>query len=89
MESEDTLEGEEKEKRNGLLLAGNLNLAMCCLKLNQDHEALQYCDKALELDPKNEKGLFRRATVSGNYYNIILCGIPRNWHQCKLVLLQL
>lgn len=66
LESEDLLEGEEKEKRKSLLLAGNLNLAMCCLKLNQDLEALKYCDKALELDPKNEKGLFRRATAHMN-----------------------
>jgi len=65
LESDKTLEGEEKEKCNSLLLAGHLNLAMCCLKLGQDHDAMDHCDKALELDPKSEKGLFRRGSVSG------------------------
>ncbi|KAK2147711.1 hypothetical protein LSH36_540g01046, partial [Paralvinella palmiformis] len=63
LESDKTLEGEEKEKCNSLLLAGHLNLAMCCLKLGQDHDAMDHCDKALELDPKSEKGLFRRGSA--------------------------
>lgn len=33
---------------------------MCHLKLNEYAECLHACEKALELDPKNEKCLFRR-----------------------------
>jgi FK506-binding protein 4/5 len=35
-------------------------MALCHLKLNQHAECIRACDKALELDPKNEKCLFRR-----------------------------
>lgn len=33
---------------------------MCYLKTEKHVEAQKNCDKALEIDPKNEKGLFRR-----------------------------
>jgi FK506-binding protein 4/5 len=35
-------------------------MALCHLKLNQHAECIRACDKALELDSKNEKCLFRR-----------------------------
>jgi len=45
------------------MLAAHLNLAMCYLKLSEDVDACRSCDDALALDPKNEKGLFRRGMV--------------------------
>ena len=63
LKSEDSMKDEEGEKRKSFLLAANLNLAMCYLKMKEDVEAVHSCDEALQLDPKNEKGLFRRATV--------------------------
>ncbi|KAL0273021.1 UNVERIFIED_CONTAM: hypothetical protein PYX00_005798 [Menopon gallinae] len=52
--------GEESEDEKALLLAARLNLGLVHLKLNQCYEAKMECDKALELDPQNVKGLFRR-----------------------------
>ena len=63
LKSEESLKDDEADKRKTLLLAAHLNLAMCRLKLSEDLDALQSCDEALALDPKNEKGLFRRGMV--------------------------
>lgn len=63
LEYEEKLEGEEAEKRQALMLAAHLNCAMCHLKTGKHLEAMNQCDKALELDPKNEKGYFRRASA--------------------------
>ncbi|XP_037109993.1 peptidyl-prolyl cis-trans isomerase FKBP4 [Syngnathus acus] len=52
--------GEEEEKAKALRLAAHLNLAMCYLKLKEHNQALENCNKALELDESNEKALFRR-----------------------------
>ena len=38
-----------------------LNKALCCLKTNQIGEALECCNRVIEVDPKNVKALFRRA----------------------------
>jgi len=38
----------------------HLNRALCKLKLDLPEEALWDCDKSLELDSKNDKGLYRR-----------------------------
>jgi len=51
----------DKEHADKLQLAAYLNLAMCNLKLKNFNDALEVCKKALELDEKNEKGLFRMA----------------------------
>lgn len=50
----------EKKKANELLLATNANMALCHLKLGEHAECIRACDKAIELDPKNEKCFFRR-----------------------------
>ncbi|NXL90447.1 FKBP4 isomerase, partial [Alectura lathami] len=60
LEHESGLSEEEDTKAKSLRLAAHLNLAMCHLKLKEYSQALENCDKALELDSSNEKGLFRR-----------------------------
>lgn len=56
--------GEEKERKDGLLLAAHLNLALVYGKKGEAMEAVREADKALELAPGNVKALYRRATVS-------------------------
>ncbi|XP_076326507.1 peptidyl-prolyl cis-trans isomerase FKBP4-like [Tachypleus tridentatus] len=53
-------EEERKKQCETLLLAAHLNLAMCYLKVDNNKEAISSCDKALEKDPNNVKGFFRR-----------------------------
>ncbi|KAG1653400.1 Peptidyl-prolyl cis-trans isomerase FKBP4 [Nymphon striatum] len=60
LENETKLEGEQADERKALLLAGYLNVAVCELKFDNFHEAKKYCEKALEQDSKNIKGLFRK-----------------------------
>lgn len=72
LKSEDSLQGDEAEKRKNLLLAAHLNLAMCYLKLKEDYQACQSCNDALQIDAKNEKGLFRRGTANLNLQNFDL-----------------
>ncbi|NWI12793.1 FKBP4 isomerase, partial [Crypturellus soui] len=60
LEHESGLSDEEDAKAKSLRLAAHLNLAMCHLKLKEYSQALENCNKALELDSSNEKGLFRR-----------------------------
>ncbi|KAH0521191.1 Peptidyl-prolyl cis-trans isomerase FKBP4 [Microtus ochrogaster] len=60
LEYESSFSGEEKQKVHALRLASHLNLAMCHLKLQAFSAAIESCNKALELDSNNEKGLFRR-----------------------------
>lgn len=69
LEYEDKLETEEADRRRSLILAGHLNSAMCHLKMGCNLEAMNQCDKALDLDTNNEKGLFRRATAHMNMKN--------------------
>jgi tetratricopeptide (TPR) repeat protein len=51
---------DRNEKKESLLLAGYLNLALVHNKLNNFQEALKNCGLALEIDGKNVKALFRR-----------------------------
>ena len=67
LKNEESLKDEEAEKRKSLVLAAHLNLAMCYLKLAEDVDACRSCDEALTLDPKSEKGLFRRGMVFSDY----------------------
>uniref|UniRef100_UPI0037E92A01 peptidyl-prolyl cis-trans isomerase FKBP4 n=1 Tax=Semicossyphus pulcher TaxID=241346 RepID=UPI0037E92A01 len=60
LEHESGLSEEDEKKAKALRLAAHLNLAMCFLKLREPNQALESCDKALELDASNEKALFRR-----------------------------
>lgn len=60
LEHESGLSPEDESKAKALQLAAHLNLAMCFLKLQEPNQALENCDKALELDGSNEKALFRR-----------------------------
>ncbi|KAJ8299345.1 hypothetical protein KUTeg_023405 [Tegillarca granosa] len=66
LEYETSLENEEKAQREALMLAAHLNLAMCALKTGDDAEVKNQCDKALELDSKNEKAFFRRGQARFN-----------------------
>ena len=60
LEFEKSLKEESKIlEREQLLLAAHLNQAMCCLKNNDFTTTRDHCTKALEMDSKNEKGLFR------------------------------
>ncbi|KAI4545946.1 hypothetical protein MG293_002501 [Ovis ammon polii] len=60
LEYESSFSDEDAEKAQALRLASHLNLAMCHLKLQAFSAAIENCNKALELDSNNEKGLFRR-----------------------------
>ncbi|XP_023652332.1 peptidyl-prolyl cis-trans isomerase FKBP4 [Paramormyrops kingsleyae] len=60
LEHESGLSEGDEQKARTLRLAAHLNLAMCYLKLQEESQALENCNKALELDQSNEKALFRR-----------------------------
>lgn len=69
------LKDEKAKERESLLLAAHLNQAMCCLKVNDFSATRDHCTKALEMDPKNEKGLFRMGQVGG-----------LQWHRANVIL---
>jgi len=56
-------EADRSESVRSLLLAGNLNLALCYLKLDQHQRARDACDAALSLVPDHIKALYRRGLV--------------------------
>ncbi|XP_037538795.1 peptidyl-prolyl cis-trans isomerase FKBP4 [Nematolebias whitei] len=60
LEHESSLSEEDDKKAKALRLAAHLNLAMCYLKMQEPNQALENCNKALEIDSSNEKALFRR-----------------------------
>ncbi|CAH1395756.1 unnamed protein product [Nezara viridula] len=53
-------QGAEQAEAKSLLLAANLNISMCQLKLKNYLAVRKVCDKILEEDSQNVKGLFRR-----------------------------
>ena len=60
----DVYKEEEKEKTNPVKCVAHLNAALCQLKVNLFQDAKKNCDKALEIEANNVKGLFRRGQVS-------------------------
>ncbi|CAJ0587284.1 unnamed protein product, partial [Mesorhabditis spiculigera] len=48
------------EKRDALMLAAFLNMATIHQMLNEEVETVAACDKALKMDPKNVKALYRK-----------------------------
>ena len=70
-----------KERR----LPCHTNLAMCYIKQEKYYDAKRECDKALEIDPKSVKALFRRGVSlsrTGEYskakkdFNAVLVHFP-------------
>uniref|UniRef100_A0A8R1XZE7 peptidylprolyl isomerase n=1 Tax=Onchocerca volvulus TaxID=6282 RepID=A0A8R1XZE7_ONCVO len=61
LEYEKPTEDEAKSRRDALLLAGYLNSALVYSKQNETVECIKNCDKALEVDPKCVKALYRKA----------------------------
>jgi len=50
----------DRQLASNLLLSSYLNLSACALNTEQSNEAVRYATKALEIEPDNTKGLFRR-----------------------------
>jgi len=50
----------DKKKSEEFKLSAQSNIGLCHLKLNEHAECIRACEKALEIDSKNEKCLFRR-----------------------------
>ncbi|CAD6189648.1 unnamed protein product [Caenorhabditis auriculariae] len=63
LEYEKNLDEEEKKNRDALLLSAYLNLSLTASKLNEQLDCIKYCDKALEVDAKSVKALYRKATA--------------------------
>lgn len=77
----DTLEGEHGVERNRLLLAAHLNLALCNLKLGSDAAARESANRALEIDGKSEKALFRRGLVCADTMSSCIFRIIEKHHR--------
>ncbi|KAG7244643.1 hypothetical protein INR49_029662 [Caranx melampygus] len=53
--------GTEQQKMiKGFILSAHLNLALCFLRTKEFSQAVENCNKVLELDENNEKALYRR-----------------------------
>ncbi len=52
---------EQKDLSKKLHVAGELNVAACNLKLKENRATIEACTNVLEMEPKNEKALFRMA----------------------------
>ncbi|XP_048463708.1 peptidyl-prolyl cis-trans isomerase FKBP4-like isoform X1 [Rhincodon typus] len=72
LEHESGLSEENLKQSNALRLAAHLNLAMCYIKMDENVQAVENCEKALGLDPNNEKALFRmgEARLAMNDYEL-------------------
>ncbi|XP_067855760.1 peptidyl-prolyl cis-trans isomerase FKBP4-like isoform X2 [Heptranchias perlo] len=72
LEHESGLSEEILKQSNALRLAAHLNLAMCYIKMDENLQAVENCEKALELDANNEKALFRmgEARLAMNDYEL-------------------
>uniref|UniRef100_A0A8C4Q180 peptidylprolyl isomerase n=1 Tax=Eptatretus burgeri TaxID=7764 RepID=A0A8C4Q180_EPTBU len=70
LDNEYAMSEDEDRTSKALLLATHSNLALCYLRLGEPVLAVQSSDKALQLDPNNEKALFRRGearTAQGDF----------------------
>lgn len=59
----------KKQKVKDLVLAAQLNLAMCHLKMGENLEAKEACVKAVALKADSEKAFFRFGTAEANMKN--------------------
>ncbi|XP_061788845.1 peptidyl-prolyl cis-trans isomerase FKBP5 [Nerophis lumbriciformis] len=51
---------EQQNRINNFLSMAHLNLALCFLRIKDFSQVVQNCNKVIEIDPCNEKGLYRR-----------------------------
>uniref|UniRef100_A0A8C1QI16 peptidylprolyl isomerase n=1 Tax=Cyprinus carpio TaxID=7962 RepID=A0A8C1QI16_CYPCA len=51
---------EQQQAIQAFLLVAHLNLALCFLRLREYSQTVENCNKVMELDPENEKALYRR-----------------------------
>ncbi|KAK3575362.1 hypothetical protein QTP86_025488, partial [Hemibagrus guttatus] len=65
---------EQQQAIQALLLVANLNLALCYLRLHEYSQAVESCNKVVELDSMNEKALYRRgeARLLRNEFSLAL-----------------
>ncbi|XP_051562717.1 peptidyl-prolyl cis-trans isomerase FKBP5-like isoform X1 [Myxocyprinus asiaticus] len=65
---------EQLQAIQALLLVAHLNLALCYLRLREYSQTVENCDKVMELDPENEKALYRRgeARLLRNEFSLAL-----------------
>uniref|UniRef100_H3BAW6 peptidylprolyl isomerase n=1 Tax=Latimeria chalumnae TaxID=7897 RepID=H3BAW6_LATCH len=75
LELEYGLSKEELKAAESFTLVAHLNLAMCYIKLRDYVKAVECCNKALEQDTTNEKGLYRRgeAQLLMNEFELAKC----------------
>ncbi|XP_056292963.1 peptidyl-prolyl cis-trans isomerase FKBP5 [Pseudoliparis swirei] len=67
--------GIEQQKRiQSFMLTAHMNLALCFLRIKEFSQVVDNCNKAIELDEKNEKALYRRgeARLLRNEFNMAM-----------------
>ncbi|XP_053493076.1 peptidyl-prolyl cis-trans isomerase FKBP5 isoform X3 [Ictalurus furcatus] len=65
---------EQQQSIQAILLVAHLNLALCFLRLREYSQAVDNCNKVVELDSANEKALYRRgeARLLRNEFSLAL-----------------
>ncbi|XP_075982050.1 cyclophilin 40 [Anticarsia gemmatalis] len=58
------LKEQYQEIRTTYVIQCNLNLAACYMKIEDYRSSVKYCSEVLELDPRNEKALYRRGQAN-------------------------
>lgn len=73
---------EQQQKIRSLLLLSQLNLALCFLRLKEFSQAVDNCNKVIEMDEKNEKALYRRgeARLLRNEFSLALADFRQVLH---------